>query len=112
MFGSHGYGFKEVDANGLQALMQEHATVLVDVRSDGEVAYGMIDGAQHIPLHLLPLKADEIGKDAHVVFYCRSGARSAQACMFMASRGYDKLYNLQGGIMAWAQSAQGLSRVA
>lgn len=112
MFGFSGYGFKEIDVSGLRALAQEQSVVIVDVRGDTEVAYGMIEGAQHIPLHLLPLRADEIGKDVHTVFYCRSGARSAQACAFLAARGYDKVYNLQGGVMAWMQSGQGLAKVA
>lgn len=112
MFGFGGYGFKEIDVSGLRALAEEHPVVLVDVRGDNEVAYGVIEGAQHIPLHLLPLRADEIGKDAHTVFYCRSGARSAQACAFLAARGHDKVYNLQGGVMAWMQSGQALAKVA
>jgi len=45
-----------------------------------------------------------------VVIYCRSGARSAQACAFMASKGYGNMHNLAGGIMAWARSGNTLSR--
>jgi rhodanese-related sulfurtransferase len=45
-----------------------------------------------------------------VVIYCRSGARSAQACAFMASKGYGNMHNLAGGIMAWARSGNALSR--
>jgi rhodanese-related sulfurtransferase len=112
MFGFSGYGFKEIDVSGLRALAQEHPVVLVDVRGDTEVAYGMIEGAQHIPLHLLPLRAEEISKEVHTVFYCRSGARSAQACAFLASKGHSKVYNLQGGVMAWMQSGMGLAKVA
>ncbi|MFP5382365.1 MAG: rhodanese-like domain-containing protein [Gammaproteobacteria bacterium] len=41
---------------------------------------------------------------------CRSGARSAQACAFMASKGYGNMHNLSGGIMAWARSGNALSQ--
>lgn len=113
MFGSNMYGFKEIDVAGLHALLSEKKNIaLVDVRSDNEVAYGVIDGAQHLPLHLLPIKADELDKDVHTIFYCRSGARSAQACAFMAAKGYGNVYNLRGGIMAWVQSGLALAKVA
>jgi rhodanese-related sulfurtransferase len=57
----------------------------------------------------LPLRAADIPQDKPVVIYCRSGARSAQACAFMASKGYDNMHNLSGGIMAWARSGNMLS---
>jgi len=107
------FGIKEIDVAGLNALLGEKKTLaLVDVRSDNEVLYGVIEGAQHLPLHLLPIKADELDKEMHTIFYCRSGARSAQACAFMAAKGHDNVYNLQGGIIAWVQSGLALAKVA
>ena len=41
---------------------------------------------------------------APLVLICMSGARSAQACGFLAQRGFDKLYNLNGGLAAWARA--------
>jgi rhodanese-related sulfurtransferase len=113
MYGSNMFGIKEIDVAGLRSLLSEKKNLaLVDVRSDNEIAYGVIEGALHLPLHLLPIKADELDKDVHTIFYCRSGARSAQACAFMAAKGYDNVYNLQGGIMAWTQSGLALAKVA
>lgn len=113
MFGSNMYGIKEIDVAGLRSLLSEKKKiVLVDVRSDNEVAYGIIEGAQHLPLHLLPIKADELDKDTHTIFYCRSGARSAQACAFMAAKGHNNVYNLQGGIIAWVQAGLALAKEA
>ncbi|MHB9099945.1 MAG: rhodanese-like domain-containing protein [Sulfuricella sp.] len=113
MFGSNMFGIKEIDVAGLHSLLSEKKKIaLVDVRSDNEVAYGVIEGAQHLPLHLLPIKADEMDKDTRTIFYCRSGARSAQACAFMAAKGHNNVYNLQGGVMAWVQSGFALAKVA
>lgn len=107
MFGLN--GFKEIDPHTVKAIAASGAH-LIDVRTADEVAHGVIDGAIHIPLHLLPLHAADIPQDKPVVMYCRSGARSAQACSFMASKGYDNMHNLSGGIMAWARSGNALSQ--
>lgn len=96
-------GFKDIDAAGLQELRSGGA-ILIDVRTDAEVAKGIIAGATHIPLHLLPTRADEIRTDGPTVVYCQMGGRSAQACAFLAARGFGNLYNLQGGITAWARA--------
>lgn len=99
---------QELDAAGLNRLLGSAELVLIDVRTPAEVARGAISGARHLPLHLLPLAEAELAteKDKSLVFYCQSGARSAQACQFMLSRGYERVYNLRGGFMGWMQ--QGL----
>lgn len=102
-------GFKEVDSAYVAEIAAKGAH-LIDVRTTAEVTRGVIDGAIHIPLHLLPLRATDIPQDKPVVIYCHSGGRSAQACAFMASRGYRNMHNLAGGITAWARSGNALSQ--
>ncbi|MFZ5484432.1 MAG: rhodanese-like domain-containing protein [Pseudomonadota bacterium] len=102
MFGA--YGIKEVDVEFLHGRKDD--IHLIDVRTESELSAGVIDGAIHIPLHLLPIKAHEIPQDRPVVVYCRSGARSAQACAFMQAKGYDNMHNLSGGIAAWARAGK------
>ena len=101
-------GFKDVDPNFVVEATANGAH-LIDVRTEAEVAQGMIDGAVHIPLHLLPLRAADIPQDKPVVIYCRTGARSSQACAFMAAQGFDNMHNLAGGIQSWARSGHPLS---
>lgn len=93
--------FKDIDSPSLQALLSNTRVVLVDVRSDDEVARGMIRDAIHIPLHLLPLQAQSLAGDAPLVFYCHSGIRSAQACGYMAQLDRENLFNLRGGVLGW-----------
>lgn len=100
--------FKEVDPNFVVDAAAKGAH-LIDVRTEAEIAQGMIDGAVHIPLHLLPLRASDIPQDKPVVIYCRTGARSAQACAFMAAQGYSNMHNLAGGIQSWARSGHAIS---
>lgn len=105
------HGFKEVDSNFVvQASANGAHLHLIDVRTEAEVAQGVISGAVHIPLHLLPLRANDVPQDKQVVIYCRSGARSAQACAYMAAQGFENMHNLAGGIQSWARSGHSLSR--
>lgn len=75
---------------------------LVDVRQDDEYAAGRIGGALHIELDQLPGEAEKIDRDRPVVFYCRSGSRSALATQAFRAAGYDAA-NLTGGLLAWKQ---------
>lgn len=101
-------GYKEVDPHYV-AQAAANGARLIDVRTEAEVAQGMIDGAVHIPLHMLPLRAADIPQDKPVVIYCRTGARSSQACAFMAAQGFNNMHNLTGGIQSWARSGHTLS---
>ena len=89
--------------SGEEAKKLQPDTVVLDVRIPMEVSHGKIPGAQVIDLmdaHFTQ-KVVELDKDKPYVVYCRSGNRSAQACNYMASQGFTKLYNLNGGIGNW-----------
>ena len=105
-------GFKEISPAELQEIQSGRNLRLIDVRSDAEVARGLIQGALHIPLNLLPPKAGEWDSAMPTVFYCQSGARSAQACTFFAGKGFSNLYHLQGGVNAWVKSGLPLTGTA
>jgi rhodanese-related sulfurtransferase len=99
------YGIKEIDVNELSKQLEDlpNNVKLIDVRTPAEVARGKISGSENLPLHVIPLKVDEFSREDTIIFYCQTGARSAQACAFMASKGVDNVYNLRGGIVTWAQ---------
>lgn len=98
--------FQQIDIEGLDALRAQGPVVLIDVRTDAEVARGVIAGTRHMVLNELPGRLDELDRDAVTVIYCQSGGRSAQACAYMAGQGFGKLHNLQGGIMGWLRAGR------
>ena len=77
---------------------------VVDVRTPQEYMAGSIDGADPIPLHLIPVRIQDLPKDKDLVFICRTGARSAQATAFVTGQGFDKAYNLRGGLVDWVRN--------
>jgi len=97
-------GFKNITVAELTTMLQQGSLRLVDVRTDAEVARGKIPQGDSLPLHLIPLRLHELDKARATVFYCQMGGRSAQAAAFAAANGFADVYNLQGGIMAWAQA--------
>jgi rhodanese-related sulfurtransferase len=96
-----GYGSANT-AQAIQLINQEGA-VIVDVREDNEYINGHIVNSVHIPLGYLSdrLKDLEKYKSKPVIVGCRSGQRSASACVTLKKHGFEKVYNLSGGIMAW-----------
>lgn len=94
----------EIDSESLhERLARGDDLLLVDIRTPGEVAQGSIPGATQMPMHLIPLRLTELPRDKDVVLYCRSGARSYQACAYLAQQGLPRVLNLRGGIIAWAR---------
>jgi rhodanese-related sulfurtransferase len=96
--------YQNISVAELQTMLKQDGIRLVDVRTDAEIARGKIPQGEKLPLHLLPMRLSELDKQATTVFYCQMGGRSAQAAGFAAANGFAKVYNLQGGIMAWAQA--------
>ena len=75
---------------------------LIDVREENERQFTNI-GGDHISMGSVMQSLDKIQKDKDVVIYCRSGSRSAQIVNFLEmNQGFENLYNLKGGILAWA----------
>jgi rhodanese-related sulfurtransferase len=81
---------------------QQEKFVFIDVREEWEYEDDNL-GALNIPLGELPGRLEEIEshKDAEIIVHCRSGARSGNAKKFLESKGFSKVRNVLGGIMAY-----------
>lgn len=76
---------------------------LLDVRTDAEVASGMIPGAVQADIQAndLDRKLDSLDKSQPVFVYCAMGSRSSAMASILSQKGFKKIYNAEGGIMAW-----------
>lgn len=102
---------QEIDSLELEGRLSDDGDmVLLDIRSDAEWERGVLPKAQHLPMHLIPLRIHEFPRNKKLVLYCHSGARSYQACMFLMRQGVDNVLHLRGGIIDWARN--GLQIVA
>jgi|SRR5476649_2950686 len=93
---------KEISVQELKEKMDNGEDFqLIDVREDFEYETSNI-GGMLIPLGGILIETDKVAKDKPVIIMCRSGKRSAAAIMQLEQQGFTNLYNLQGGILAWA----------
>ncbi len=76
--------------------------VLLDVREPFEHDLCRIEGSVLLPVGELERRVGELNKDDDIVVYCHVGVRSARAAEFLSSRGFKRVKNLSGGILAWA----------
>lgn len=74
---------------------------LIDVREPDEFAAGHIPGTTNIPLSEFQDRVDEISEDSPIVLVCATGGRSGRAATFLASMGYENIYNHSDGTKGW-----------
>jgi len=85
-------------------LEKDNNALVLDVRTDDEVAEGMIPNALHIDIvkgQGFIYEVEELDKSKNVYVYCKAGGRSAQACAIMNQLGFENTYNLLGGFSEW-----------
>ena len=88
----------------MEQLQNDENAVILDVRTGEEHAMGKIPNSINIDIYKLQgfiYQIDELDKSKNFYVYCRSGARSGQACSVMNQMGIKNAYNLLGGIMQW-----------
>lgn len=87
----------------LKKMQENHAPVIVDVRSDQEYDRDHLPGAVHIPFYSIGtgLKALKLAKQEQVVLYCEHGPRAGFAGLSLYLQGYKQVYSLDGHMQGW-----------
>lgn len=93
-------------------LINREDAQLIDVRDQGEFAGGHIPNARHIPLAELERRNSELEKfkERPIILCCATGSRSAAALATLRKAGFERIFNLRGGIAEWEKAGQPLSR--
>jgi adenylyltransferase/sulfurtransferase len=96
-------GSAEITVDELKARLDRGEQVFIlDVRNPEEYQIARIAGSVLLPLPQLAQRFAELDRGREMVVHCKSGMRSAKAIQFLRQQGFDKLQNLKGGILAWA----------
>ena len=107
-------GGKDISATDATLLVNREDAVFIDVRSAEEFASGHVPDAINIPREKVLARMAEIEKykGRPLILNCASGMRSGSACRELQKRGFEKVFNLSGGVGAWAQAGLPLKKGA
>ena len=82
------------------------APLILDVREPWEHAICRIEQARLLPMQEIPAHCSELPRDQDIVVLCHHGMRSLQVALYLRDAGLERLYNLDGGIAAWAEQVE------
>lgn len=102
LFGNRNY--KNITGEELTKILKDNKNALIiDVRSVGEFRSGHIPKAKNIPVQELSSKIHTLDayKNEDIIVYCASGGRSSSAAKLLSNNGFNKIYNLSGGIHSY-----------
>ena len=100
---------EQLPAAALHAWLNDEtrrAPLILDVRERWEHDLCRISQAQLVPMQEIPARARELSKTEDIVVLCHHGMRSLQVAQFLQDVGFSRLYNLSGGIAAWADQVE------
>jgi rhodanese-related sulfurtransferase len=87
-----------------EAVSKDESSVVIDVRTDDEVAEGIIEKAMQLDIHqpqAFMEGLNDLDKNKNYYVYCRAGSRSSQACQIMEQLGFQNTFNLTDGFSNW-----------
>ncbi len=93
-------GVTNIDTNGVLKAQQEGVRV-IDVRSTGEYEAGHVPGAENVPIDQFAAASASWDKNAPLLVYCATGARSSEAVRILQSAGFKTIYHFNEGLQAW-----------
>ncbi|MCE9641164.1 MAG: sulfurtransferase [Betaproteobacteria bacterium] len=100
---------EQLPATALRAWLDDKsraAPLVLDVREPWEHNVCHIAGAQLLPMQEIPARVGELPQDRDIVVMCHHGMRSLQVANYLQSAGVSRVYNLSGGIAAWADQVE------
>ncbi len=94
---------KNVSAKEFKTLIHKNKGVILDVRTEGEVANGAIENSVNLDFYAENFKEElsKLDKNKPYYVYCKSGGRSGNAMKMMKKMGFVEVYNLNGGYSNW-----------
>lgn len=94
-------GIMNINVQEVKNKFKDNNVQFIDVRTPGEYKANHRKPFKNIPLSNLASNADKLDKEKEVVVICQSGMRSAKAAKMLKRQGFEKIYNVKGGMGAW-----------
>jgi rhodanese-related sulfurtransferase len=104
---------KDITAKDLKEWLNsqtDNLPFVLDVRNNDELEKAKLAGAYHIPMHDIADRIDEIPRDRPVVCMCHHGMRSAKVAYALMNKGFNNIYNVEGGIHAMSSVDENIAK--
>lgn len=104
-------GVRDVAPGEATRLLNHENAIMIDMRNDRDFRDGHIVNAVHAPAENSDMSARlDKYRDRPLIVYCRSGQRSMPVCSKLRKQGFESVYNLKGGVLAWQKAELPLNR--
>ena len=100
----------DVDVTTVEAIRQNPAVFLLDVREPDEYAAGHIPGITLIPVGDVAARLSELPRDKEIIVTCRTGNRSGSVADLLRDQGFTNVHTMTGGIVAWQEAGYPVER--
>lgn len=90
-----------VDVKTTLEMKERDDVCVLDVREQWEYEVGHIPDVLHLPMSQIGNRVHDIPTDKTLIISCKSGQRSGRVTNWLKHNGYEEVYNMQGGILAW-----------
>jgi rhodanese-related sulfurtransferase len=80
--------------------------ILLDVREPSELLISTLPDSLHMPMQTIPTHWQTLPQDQRMIVFCHYGIRSRMVVEFLQAQGFNNVFNLDGGIDAWAQEIE------
>jgi rhodanese-related sulfurtransferase len=96
-------GYKRIEPTEAVPLLNRENAVLLDIRDNKDFRAGHVSGAVHIPHSALAKRHVELAKDKDkpIIVACRAGTHASTACGLLRKQGFENVYMMSGGMLAW-----------
>ena len=93
----------DIEVDEFKSLLKDKPGIVVDVRTPGETASGVVEGAMLIDITQSDFmdKISKLDKTKPIYVYCKVGGRSSNASQKLVDLGYTQVYNVMGGMDTW-----------
>ena len=100
-------GYSSISPRQSTQMINHENALILDVRENNEYSGGHIINSLHIPLSSLKTQLGDLDKHKtqKIIIACRSGHRSSQACATLRKEGFEQVFNLSGGVLAWESAS-------
>ena len=104
-------GVKHLEPHDATRMLNHDNAIMIDMRNDKDYQAGHIVNAVHLPEYNdSTIKRLEKFRERPLIIYCRSGQQSAGVCSKLRKQGFEPVYNLKGGVLAWQNANLPLSK--